>query len=155
WCRAEEWVGCDNQLLPLCPQTAPTPEGPPLVGFSVLQPFEPPAPEGGRARLCQKKTMDSGHQRQLGGRPGLAVCREGSVRCHHTWVGLGVLVPGRWPPKVTESWLRGCHCGISWLLPPFIYLSSLLCLCGSFVPGPSRSPCCRKGVRLAGHSQNF
>lgn len=96
------------------------PQGaPPLVCFPVLQPFEPPAPEGGRTRWRQKKTMDSGHQRQLGGRLGLAVCREGSVRSHHTWVGLGVLVPGRWPPKVTESWVRGCHCGISWLLLPF------------------------------------
>lgn len=45
--------------------------------------------------------MDSGHQRQLGRRLGLVVFGEGSVRRCHTWVGPGVLVLGRWLPKVT------------------------------------------------------
>lgn len=45
--------------------------------------------------------MDSEHQRQLGWRLGLVVCREGSVKRCRTWVGPGVLMLGRWLPKVT------------------------------------------------------
>lgn len=150
---AEEWAGHEGQLrqalgdfqtLPHCSQTAPTPGVPPPVCFFMNQSFEAPAP-GGRDQARRKSWVPCSEGSWAEGWVWLSVGKAQSDSVTAGW-GLGVLVAREAAAQGHTAFGAGLPLQ-DLLVPPSPHLSVLRACAGSSVPEPSRSPCCRRGVR--------
>lgn len=75
---------------------------------------------------------------------GLKLAVGKAVRHCHSWVGAGCPgYPGRCLPKVTEP--LGARLPLGALLTPYPPSWSFFPCADGLVPGPGRSPCCRRG----------
>ncbi|XP_070455698.1 protein shisa-8 isoform X3 [Equus przewalskii] len=151
---AEEWAGHRGQLrwalggfepATLQPNCAHAKCVPPPVSFFMTQPFEALAPEGGSDQARRESQVWGTEGSWAEGRARLSVGKAQSDAVTAEW-GLGVLVPGEAAAQGHTAF------GANLLLGDLLALSSphlsVLHTCaGSNVPGPGRSPCCRRGLR--------
>lgn len=137
----------DFQTLPHCSQTAPTPGVPPPVCFFMNQSFEAPAP-GGRDQARRKSWVPCSEGSWAEGWVWLSVGKAQSDSVTAGW-GLGVLVAREAAAQGHTAFGAGLPLQ-DLLVPPSPHLSVLRACAGSSVPEPSRSSCCRRGIRQAG-----